>query len=213
MRGGVDHHGTPPHAGNGARLRVDRGDGRVGARPDDGPRRLHIAVFVEVGDPVRQRPVADEHRVEDRLDTQGWDPVLYTEVDTSGKSDRAEQDEGGSVHSRVNATYDEREREDKPSVLLSEVNVIRRDRVDRGRREGFRTEIVPSCNIVQLRALLLVAQIQLPPPRGYVNDFAGALDSPSVAHMEAVIGEVRVKTRGEIAVVTLPDIAARLDAH
>src|SRR5207247_8480891 len=55
MRGGVDHHGTPPHAGDGARLRVDRGDGRVGARPDDGPRRLDIAVFVEVGDPVRDR--------------------------------------------------------------------------------------------------------------------------------------------------------------
>src|SRR5947209_11361899 len=67
MRGGVDHHGTPPHAGDRARLRVDRGDGRVGARPDDGPRRLGIAVFVEVGDPVRQRPVADEYRVEDRL--------------------------------------------------------------------------------------------------------------------------------------------------
>src|SRR5207247_597116 len=84
MRGGVDHYGTPPHAGDRARLRVDRGDGRVGARPDDGPRRLGIAVFVEVGDPVRQRPVADEYRVEDRLDTQGCDPVLYTEVDTGG---------------------------------------------------------------------------------------------------------------------------------
>src|SRR5216117_3435555 len=63
--------------------------------------------------------------------------------------------------------------------------------------------------MLQLTALLLVAQIQLPPPRGYVNDFAAALDSPSVAHMEAVIAEVRVKTRGEIAVVTLPDIADR----
>src|SRR5204862_7971383 len=104
MRGGVDHHGTPPHAGDGARLRVDRGDGRVGARPDDGPRRLDIAVFVEVGDPVRQRPVADEHRVEDRLDTQGCDPVLYTEVDTGGYRGRAAQNEGGSVHSLVNGT-------------------------------------------------------------------------------------------------------------
>src|SRR5256885_3331850 len=84
LRGGVDPQGSPPHAGDRARLRVDRGDGRVGARPDDGPRRLGIAVFVEVGDPVRQRPVADEYRVEDRLDTQGCDPVLYTEVDTGG---------------------------------------------------------------------------------------------------------------------------------
>src|SRR3989449_6579293 len=63
--------------------------------------------------------------------------------------------------------------------------------------------------MLQLTALLLVAQIQVPPPRGYVNDFAAVLDSASVAHMEAVITEVRAKTRGEIAVVTLPDIADR----
>src|SRR5256885_5007119 len=63
--------------------------------------------------------------------------------------------------------------------------------------------------MLQLTALLLVAQIQLPPPRGYVNDFAGVLDSASVAHMEAVITEVRAKTRGEIAVVTVSDIADR----
>ena len=63
--------------------------------------------------------------------------------------------------------------------------------------------------MLQLTALLLVAQIQVPPPRGYVNDFAGVLDSASVAHMEAVIAEVRAKTRGEIAVVTLADIDDR----
>ena len=63
--------------------------------------------------------------------------------------------------------------------------------------------------------LLLVARMaqapvtSLPPPRGYVNDFAGVLDSASIAHMEAVIREVRAKTRGEIAVVTLPDIGDR----
>ena len=63
--------------------------------------------------------------------------------------------------------------------------------------------------MLQLTALLLVAQIQVPPPRGYVNDFAGVLDSASVAHMEVVIAEVRAKTRGEIAAVTLPDIGDR----
>jgi uncharacterized protein len=42
-----------------------------------------------------------------------------------------------------------------------------------------------------------------------VNDFAGVLDAASVAHMEAVIAEVREKTRAEIAVVTLPDIGDR----
>jgi uncharacterized protein len=57
--------------------------------------------------------------------------------------------------------------------------------------------------------LIALVQIAVPPPRGYVNDFAGVLDSQSVRHMEAVITEVREKTRGEIAVVTLPDIGDR----
>ena len=52
-------------------------------------------------------------------------------------------------------------------------------------------------------------QIAVPQPRGYVNDFAGVLDQASVAHMEALIAEVRDKTRGEIAVVTLQDIGER----
>jgi len=51
---------------------------------------------------------------------------------------------------------------------------------------------------------VVLAQIAIPAPRGYVNDFAGVLESGSVAHMEAVIAQVRAATRGEIAVVTLP---------
>jgi uncharacterized protein len=57
--------------------------------------------------------------------------------------------------------------------------------------------------------LAVLIQIAVPAPRGYVNDFAGVLDSQSIRHMEAVITEVREKTRGEIAVVTLPDIGDR----
>src|SRR5207248_695334 len=52
-------------------------------------------------------------------------------------------------------------------------------------------------------------QIAVPPPRGYVNDFAGVLDAASVAHMTDVITELREKTRGEVAVVTLADIDDR----
>src|SRR3989441_5424983 len=59
---------------------------------------------------------------------------------------------------------------------------------------------------VSLCALL---QIALPAPRGYINDFAGVLDSASIAHMQAVIADVREKTRGEIVLVTLPDIGDR----
>jgi len=63
--------------------------------------------------------------------------------------------------------------------------------------------------MMQLTALLLFAQVQIPPPRGYINDFAGVLDAASVARMEAVIADVKAKTRGEIVVVTLPDIGDR----
>ena len=60
-------------------------------------------------------------------------------------------------------------------------------------------------------AALLVAlqQLAVPAPRGFVNDFAGVLDPASISRMEAVIAEVRDKSRGEIAVVTLPDIGDR----
>ncbi|MGH9259256.1 MAG: TPM domain-containing protein, partial [Acidimicrobiales bacterium] len=56
---------------------------------------------------------------------------------------------------------------------------------------------------------LLLVQVAVPAPRGYVNDFAGALDAGALARMEAVIAEVRAKTRGEIAVVTLAEIGDR----
>jgi uncharacterized protein len=60
-----------------------------------------------------------------------------------------------------------------------------------------------------IAALLGLLQFTVPPPRGYVNDFAGVLDQASVSHLEAVIIEVQQKTRGEIAVVTLADIGDR----
>lgn len=58
-------------------------------------------------------------------------------------------------------------------------------------------------------ALLALLQFTVPPPRGYVNDFAGVLDQASVGHMEGVITEVQQKARGEITVVTLADIGDR----
>ncbi|MGH7612770.1 MAG: TPM domain-containing protein [Gemmatimonadales bacterium] len=62
-----------------------------------------------------------------------------------------------------------------------------------------------------ITVLLLVQAIaaQIPPPRGFVNDFAGVIDSAAIVRMEATIREVRDKTRGEIAVVTLADIGDR----
>src|SRR3989475_13134906 len=57
--------------------------------------------------------------------------------------------------------------------------------------------------------LLILAQIALPAPTGYVNDFAHVLDPAAVQRMEALIAKVREKTRGDIAVVTLADIGDR----
>src|SRR5216110_1337575 len=62
---------------------------------------------------------------------------------------------------------------------------------------------------MQPAVLLLLVQIAVPAPRGYVNDFAGVLAPASVSRIEAVITELREKTRGEIAVVTLANIADR----
>ncbi|HYK83669.1 MAG TPA: TPM domain-containing protein [Gemmatimonadales bacterium] len=57
--------------------------------------------------------------------------------------------------------------------------------------------------------LAFLAQLSIPPPVGYVNDFAHVLDPAAVAHMDGVIRAVHERTRGEIAVVTLPDLGGR----
>lgn len=61
-------------------------------------------------------------------------------------------------------------------------------------------------------ALLFIAQIsglQIPAPRGYVNDFAGVIDAASAARVDSVVERVRALTQGDIAVVTLADLGGR----
>src|SRR5215510_5161117 len=65
---------------------------------------------------------------------------------------------------------------------------------------------------MQLLLLLALARSPvdtLPPPRGFVNDFAGVIDPQAAARMEATLQEVQRLTHGDIAVVTLPDIGHR----
>ena len=63
------------------------------------------------------------------------------------------------------------------------------------------------------RALLLAALVQggpqIPAPTGMVNDFAHVLDAGAVARMERIAQDVRDKSKGEIAIVTLPDLEGR----
>jgi len=47
---------------------------------------------------------------------------------------------------------------------------------------------------------------QIPPPVGVVNDFAHVLTPSASAHIQQIASDVRNKSRGEIAVVTLRDI-------
>ncbi|MDB4913669.1 MAG: hypothetical protein JWM95_1313 [Gemmatimonadetes bacterium] len=56
---------------------------------------------------------------------------------------------------------------------------------------------------------LLQGGPQIPPPRGLVNDFAGVLSAASVVRMEHIAQDVRDKTGGEMAIVTLGDLGGR----
>ena len=60
---------------------------------------------------------------------------------------------------------------------------------------------------VQAIGVVLTLQaIQPPAPTGFVNDFAGVLSAESELAMTRIIEDVRAKSGGEIAVVTIPDI-------
>ncbi len=54
--------------------------------------------------------------------------------------------------------------------------------------------------------------VTIPAPVGLVNDFAHVIPAPNAAHIEQIATEVRTKSRGEMAVVTLPDIGDRASA-
>jgi uncharacterized protein len=58
-------------------------------------------------------------------------------------------------------------------------------------------------------AVLLQGGPQIPPPRGLVNDFANALSPESEARMERIAQDVRDKSKGEMAIVTLSDLEGR----
>ena len=60
--------------------------------------------------------------------------------------------------------------------------------------------------------LALVAFVQaltIPSPTGQVNDFANVVPAAQRARIEAIARQVRERSRGEIAVVTLADIGPR----
>lgn len=52
-------------------------------------------------------------------------------------------------------------------------------------------------------------QPDIPPPTGLVNDFAHVLDAATAERLNRIAEDVRAKSRGEMAIVTLPDLAGR----
>ena len=62
---------------------------------------------------------------------------------------------------------------------------------------------------VIIAAALLVQGPQLPAPTGYVNDLADVLPAEAEARLDAIARDVRQKSGGEIAVVTLRDLEGR----
>ena len=50
---------------------------------------------------------------------------------------------------------------------------------------------------------------QFPAPQGYVNDFAGVLPADAQARITRIAEDVRAKSSGEIALVTLKDLGGR----
>ena len=57
--------------------------------------------------------------------------------------------------------------------------------------------------------LLLQGGPQIPAPQGLVSDFANVIPATSAQRIEAIAQDVRDKSKGEIAVVTLPDLGGR----
>ncbi len=58
-------------------------------------------------------------------------------------------------------------------------------------------------------ALPAAAQLRLPRPTGFVNDLANVIPAEQEAAIDAIAQEVRARSGGEIAVVTLPSLEGR----
>lgn len=86
-------------------------------------------------------------------------------------------------------------------------NQVRSDRPGRlWRRREHRSGRPIVCAVLSTLLLLpsaFAAEPAIPKPRGFVNDFAGVLDSATVRRLESLIGELKSKTGAEIAVVTV----------
>lgn len=66
--------------------------------------------------------------------------------------------------------------------------------------------VIPTLLQSALLVTLLQGGLQIPAPVGLVSDFAHVIPADRAAQIEQIANDVRSKSRGEIAVVTLPSI-------
>jgi uncharacterized membrane protein YgcG len=69
--------------------------------------------------------------------------------------------------------------------------------------------VVVALALVGTSPLRSQSQPQIPARVGVINDFAHVLDAATVERMTRIAEDVRTKSRGEITIVTLPDIGTR----
>lgn len=79
----------------------------------------------------------------------------------------------------------------------------------RWRTTARSVERLALCAAIVLPFAAAAQQPAIPQPTGLVNDFARVLDAASVARLTRIAEDVRVKSRGEIAIVTLPNLEGR----
>jgi uncharacterized protein len=63
--------------------------------------------------------------------------------------------------------------------------------------------------LLVLPVIAVAQQPVIPAPTGLVNDFAGVLDQSAITRITRIAEDVRAKSRGEMAIVTLPSLDGR----
>ena len=66
--------------------------------------------------------------------------------------------------------------------------------------------LVPLAVLVFLPYLTLAAQATLPKPTGFINDYAGVLDTRIMRQLESVADELKKKTKTEVAVAVIESL-------
>ena len=82
-----------------------------------------------------------------------------------------------------------------------EIKGWRQDNRKSGRFIGFVAAILAVASVAGSQS-----KMTIPPSTGVVNDFAHVLDPATIQRITRIAEDVRSKSRGEMAVVTLSDI-------